>query len=50
MAEFIPLLHFNIGRLISYFILGGLIGVLGQFITLSTTMIGTFSKVFLLIS
>ena len=31
-----PLLHFNIGRLVSYFVLGGLVGLLGQSITLST--------------
>ncbi len=38
--KFKPLLHFNIGRLASYFILGGLVGVLGQSITLSTRMTG----------
>ena len=38
-----PLLHFNLGRLLSYFILGGLVGVLGQSITLSTTMSGYMS-------
>ena len=38
--KFKPLLHFNIGRLVSYFILGGLVGVLGQSITLSTRMSG----------
>lgn len=38
--KFRPLLHFNIGRLVSYFILGGLVGVLGQSITLSTRMSG----------
>jgi sulfite exporter TauE/SafE/copper chaperone CopZ len=38
--KFAPLLHFNIGRLASYFFLGGLIGVLGQSITLSTRMTG----------
>lgn len=31
-----PLLNFNAGRLASYFILGGVIGVIGQSITLST--------------
>lgn len=38
--KFRPLLHFNIGRLVSYFVLGGLVGVLGQSITLSTKMSG----------
>ena len=38
--KFKPLLHFNIGRLASYFVLGGLVGVLGQSITLSTRMSG----------
>lgn len=38
--KFTPLLHFNIGRLVSYFVLGGLVGVLGQSITLSTRMSG----------
>jgi len=38
--KFKPLLHFNIGRLVSYFVLGGLVGVLGQSITLSTRVTG----------
>ncbi len=38
--KFKPLMHFNIGRLVSYFVLGGLVGVLGQSITLSTRMSG----------
>jgi uncharacterized protein len=38
--KFRPLLHFNIGRLGSYFVLGGLVGLLGQSITLSPTMTG----------
>lgn len=41
--KFRPLLHFNIGRLVSYFVLGGLVGVLGQSITLSTRMSGYMS-------
>lgn len=40
MQKFMPLLHFNIGRLISYFILGGCIGALGKSITLSVRMSG----------
>lgn len=38
--KFKPLLHFNLGRLVSYFVLGGLVGILGQSITLSTQMSG----------
>lgn len=38
--KFKPLLHFNIGRLASYFVLGGLVGLLGQSITLTTKMSG----------
>ncbi len=41
--RFRPLLHFNIGRLVSYFVLGGLVGLLGQSITLSTKMNGYMS-------
>ncbi len=41
--KFRPLLHFNIGRLVSYFVLGGLVGLLGQSITLSTKMSGYMS-------
>lgn len=38
--KFKPLLQFNIGRLVSYFVLGGFVGILGQSITLSTRMTG----------
>ena len=38
--KFIPLLHFNIGRLASYFVLGGLVGLLGKSIVLSPAMTG----------
>ncbi len=38
--KFKPLLMFNLGRLMSYFVLGGLVGILGQSITLSTRMTG----------
>src|SRR3989344_6128413 len=41
--KFKPLLHFNVGRLVSYFVLGGLAGLLGQSITLSTKMSGYMS-------
>lgn len=38
--RFQPLLHFNIGRLASYFVLGGLTGLLGKTLTLSTEITG----------
>lgn len=38
--KFIPLLHFNLGRLMSYFFLGGLVGILGKSVTLSPIMSG----------
>lgn len=41
--KFKPLLHFNIGRLVSYVVLGGLVGIIGQSITLSTKMSGYMS-------
>jgi uncharacterized protein len=41
--KFQPLLHFNVGRLLSYFILGGLTGMLGQSITLGTRMTGAMN-------
>ncbi len=43
--KFLPLLHFNIGRLASYFILGGFVGMIGQSITLSIKMSGYMSIV-----
>lgn len=41
--KFKPLLHFNVGRLVSYAVLGGLVGLLGQSITLSSRMSGYMS-------
>lgn len=41
--KFVPLMHFNLGRLASYFILGGVVGVIGQSVTLSTKMSGYMS-------
>ncbi len=35
---FVPQFYFHIGRLVSFFILGGVIGLLGQVFTLTTTM------------
>jgi sulfite exporter TauE/SafE/copper chaperone CopZ len=43
--RFQPLLSFNVGRLIGYFILGGLIGLLGSAITLSTKATGVLTIV-----
>lgn len=47
--KFKPLMHFNLGRLLSYFILGGAVGLLGRSITLSTRMTGYMSIVVALI-
>jgi uncharacterized protein len=47
--KFKPLLQFNIGRLASYFVLGGFVGVLGQSITLSTRMTGYMNIVIALV-
>lgn len=47
--KFKPLLSFNIGRLISYFFFGGLVGILGQSITLSPRMTGYMNIVIALI-
>lgn len=41
--KFKPLLYFNAGRLFSYFLLGGLVGVLGRSVTLSPRMTGYMS-------
>src|SRR3989344_879589 len=38
--KFRPLLSFNIGRLVSYFLLGGIVGMIGTSITLSPVMTG----------
>src|SRR3989344_2077701 len=38
--KFQPLLSFNIGRLVSYFLLGGIVGMIGTSITLSPVMTG----------
>ncbi len=47
--KFKPLLQFNLGRLASYFVLGGLVGVIGQSITLSTRMTGYMNIVVALV-
>ncbi len=38
--KFQPLLHFNIGRVVSYAVLGGVVGLIGQSIQLSARMTG----------
>ncbi|MBP9718544.1 sulfite exporter TauE/SafE family protein [Candidatus Gracilibacteria bacterium] len=38
--KFKPLLSFNLGRLSSYFVLGGVVGLIGSSLTLSTRMTG----------
>lgn len=47
--KFRPLLSFNFGRLLSYFVLGGLVGLLGQSITLTTKINGYMSIIVALI-
>lgn len=41
--KFIPLLHFNLGRILSYFVLGGFVGMIGQSFTLSPKASGLMS-------
>ncbi|MFA6039031.1 MAG: sulfite exporter TauE/SafE family protein [Candidatus Peribacteraceae bacterium] len=41
--KFQPLLRFNIGRLASYFVLGGVVGLIGQSITISARMTGVMN-------
>ncbi len=40
LQKFKPHLFFNAGRIISFFVLGGVIGYVGSFFQLSTTMLG----------
>lgn len=40
LQKFKPHLFFNLGRIISFFIFGGLIGYVGSFLQLSTTILG----------
>lgn len=41
--KFVPLLQFNVGRLASYFVLGGVVGLIGQSVTLSSRASGFMS-------
>lgn len=47
--KFKPLLSFNIGRLAGYFVFGGIVGLIGTSITLSTRMTGYMSIIVALI-
>ncbi len=38
--KFMPHIYFNLGRIVSYTILGGLVGILGSMLTLSSTVTG----------
>ena len=40
MEKFKPHLYFNLGRIISYFVLGGVIGLAGSLFQLSTSVLG----------
>ena len=40
MEKFTPHVYFNLGRIASYFVLGGLIGLAGSFFQLSTSVLG----------
>lgn len=43
LQKFKPHLFFNLGRILSYFILGGLIGYLGSFLQLSSSFLGVLT-------
>lgn len=43
LQKFKPHLFFNLGRIASYFILGGLIGYLGSFLQLSSSVLGSLT-------
>lgn len=45
LQKFTPHLFFNLGRIISFFVLGGLIGLLGSVFQLSTTVLGILTVV-----
>ncbi|MBI3618404.1 sulfite exporter TauE/SafE family protein [Candidatus Peregrinibacteria bacterium] len=47
--KFKPLLSFNIGRLVSYFLFGGLVGVIGKSIILTPTMTGYMNVIIALV-
>lgn len=43
LEKFKPHLYFNLGRIVSYFILGGLIGLIGSVFQLSTSIVGVLT-------
>src|SRR3989344_5800486 len=43
MEKFMPHLYFNLGRIISFFIFGGVIGFAGSLFQLSTSVLGTLT-------
>ncbi len=45
LQKFKPHLLFNLGRIVSYFIFGGIIGLAGSFFQLSTSILGTLTIV-----
>lgn len=45
LAKFRPHVMFNLGRIVSYFILGGLLGFIGSFLTPSSLVIGALTIV-----
>lgn len=47
--KFRPLLQFNIGRIVSYFVLGGIVGLIGQSLTLTPFVTGILNIVIALV-
>lgn len=45
MQKFTPHLYFNLGRIISFFIFGGIIGFAGSIFQLSTSVLGTLTVI-----
>jgi len=40
LQKFVPHIYFNLGRIVSYFVLGGIIGFAGSFFAISTSVLG----------
>lgn len=45
MEKFTPHLYFNLGRIVSYFVLGGALGLLGGIFQLSTSVLGMLTVI-----
>lgn len=45
MEKFTPHIYFNLGRIASYFVLGGVLGLLGSFFQLSTSILGLLTVI-----